>query len=318
MFQSILFFVSLYILQIFSHENLCNYVAQNKYSQYINQFPNHKDMFNLLSKIPLPVWYTDRDPSALENVKNLINNCGDLTSVVIIYALPNKDCVAGFSTSGSVTSLDSYKKYIQDLQNVVNQKKIIYILEPDAIALSVETCGKNNNYISNMKEALKILKQNNNAEIYVDVGYWLLVYGEDKVREVVSIINQLDSENRLKGIILNLSNYRSNDELINACNRFKSISGKNYNCIIDTSRNGNGPSSINQWCNYKNAALGILPQAHPTSNIDYYLWLKPASELDGSCLGFDDSYQVNKQAGEFDLDYLVSLYKKSSLNNMQC
>jgi cellulase/cellobiase CelA1 len=298
---------------------LCNYISQNKYQSLSNQYPEHKSKFDILSKIPLPIWVTDRDTNAFSNVQKSLENCGDLTNVLILYSLPNKDCEAGFSSSGSNKNTQDYINYVNQLNTIVNNKEVIYIIEPDSIALSLDNkCGIQNNYPGHLKMAIDILSQNTNSKIYIDIGYWVLIYGEDEVKKVITLINTIDPNNKIKGISLNLSNYRKNDEMIFACNRFKQLSGKNYNCIIDTSRNWNGPSEDNQWCNLISAGFGELPMQNPTANIDYYLWLKPQSELDGPCLGFSNSYQINKNAGDFDLEYLLKLWNNGNPEIKNC
>lgn len=317
-FKYILFYFSFFINFLYAND-LCNYISQNKYQSLINQYPEHKNKFEILSKIPLPIWITDRDNNALTNAQNALQNCNSLTNVFILYALPNKDCEAGFSSSGNNKNTQDYINYINQLKNIVGNNEIIYILEPDAIALSIDNkCGVQNNYSGHLKMAIDILSENINAKIYIDIGYWVLIYGEEQVYKVINLINSIDPNQKIKGISLNLSNYRKNDEMINACNRFKQLSQKNYNCIIDTSRNWNGPSSDNQWCNLISAGIGDLPTINPVSNIDYYLWLKPQSELDGPCLGFSNSYQINKNAGEFDLEYLLKLWNNGNPDLKQC
>ena len=99
-------------------------------------------------------------------------------------------------------------------------------------------------------------------------------------------------------------------------NNIKDLSNKNYHCIIDTSRNYNGPSLDNQWCNLISAGIGKLPTKNTNSDfIDYLLWLKPQTELDGNCLGFSNSYQTQKNAGDFDLEYFKMLWNQGIFYN---
>jgi cellulase/cellobiase CelA1 len=306
-------------MDIILSKDLCNYISYQKYNLLINQYPEHKQKFEILSKIPLPIWITDRDPNAFKNAENALLNCNDLTNIFILYALPNKDCEAGFSSLGSNKNNNDYITYINTLKNIVGNNEIIYIIEPDAIALSIDNkCGIQYNYLDNLKIAINILSENINAKIYIDIGYWVLIYNEEQIQKVINLINTIDPSNKIKGISLNLSNYRKNDEMINACTKFKQLSNKNYNCIIDTSRNWNGPSIDNQWCNLNSAGIGEFPIENPVPNIDYYLWLKPQSELDGPCLGFSNSYQINKNAGDFDLDYLLNLWNNGNSKLKTC
>lgn len=304
-------------LSIVTSHNLCTYIASDKYNNLKNNYPELNKEFDILSKIPIPIWYTDRDSNSLNNVKNSLDKCGDLINIIIIYGLPNKDCEAGQSSAGSNKNSNDYIKFLQELQNTVQNKEVIYIIEPDALNfLLPDKCGHQNNYKNNLMEAINILSQNQNAKLYLDIGYWNVIYSDDKILSILNIVNQLDPNNKSTGFTLNLSNYRKTDEMVNACSRMKNLSNKNYHCIIDTSRNYNGPSSDNQWCNLISAGIGKLPTQNTNYDfIDYYLWLKPQSELDGNCLGFSNSYQTSKNAGDIDIEYLKMLWNQGIFLN---
>jgi len=56
--------------------------------------------------------------------------------------------------------------------------------------------------------------------------------------------------------------------------------------VIDTSRNGRGPTADNQWCNPPGRGLGKKPTTSTgVTNVDAYLWIKRAGESDGNCNG---------------------------------
>ncbi len=60
--------------------------------------------------------------------------------------------------------------------------------------------------------------------------------------------------------------------------------GKHF--VIDTGRNGLGPTPDNQWCNPAGRALGRPPTTrtgHPL--VDALLWVKSPGESDGECNG---------------------------------
>ena len=56
--------------------------------------------------------------------------------------------------------------------------------------------------------------------------------------------------------------------------------------VVDTSRNGNGPTADFQWCNPDGRALG-KPPTTDTGNrlVDAFLWIKRPGESDGTCNG---------------------------------
>ena len=302
-----------------SNATLCNYAAKTKYQNLINQYPDLKNELSTMSNYALPVWYTDRDSNSLNTVKDTLQNCDQSTSVIIVFGLPNRDCDAGESTQGSNKNTNDYLKFITDLHDQVSNKEIIYILEPDALSLSIQNkCGTQNNYINNIKQALNILSQNNNAKIYLDIGYWILIYDEQQIRDFLNIVNIVDPEKKIKGFSLNLSNYRSNDESINSCKRIRDISGIDYKCIVDTSRNANGPSVDNTWCNLNSAGIGNVPTDNTgISFIDYFLWIKPAIEVDGFCQGSDNSYKSNNAAGSVDITYFKKIWDQGMTKDLQ-
>jgi len=308
----------LLIQYTFSLGDLCTYTSNKTYSNLINTNSNYKSHLTEIANIPLPIWYTDRDSNSLNKITNALNNCESSLNTIIVYGLPGKDCDAGASSSGTNQNDAAYITFVNALSTEIANKEVIIILEPDAISLSMPgKCGLNNNFIPNIEKALSILSENCNAKIYLDIGYWNLIYGNDKIKQVLDIINKIDPNNVIKGFSLDLSNYRTTVESIKSCTDIRSVSGKDYHCIIDTSRNHNGPDTANsQWCNLLTAGMGELP-TDKTNNaiIDYFLWMKPPGEVDGQCTGMSNSYQTSLQAGQFDINYFELLYKQGILNN---
>jgi len=299
------------------NSELCTYNSKKKYSDLIIKYPELKEQFNTMSEYPIPIWYTDKYSNSLNEIKDTLQNCKQLTSTIIIYGMINKDCDAGESAGGTNKNSNDYINFITNLHKEVNDRSIIYIIEPDALALSMDNkCGVGNNYVSNIKNALDILSQNKNAKIYLDIGYWVLIYNDQQVKEVINIVNKLDPNKKIKGFSLNLSNYRSNTEMISACKKINDLSGYKYSCIIDTSRNANGPDDKNTWCNAKNAGIGNTPTENTENDIiDYFMWLKPAIEVDGHCYNFPNSFHSKESAGGNDPEYFKLLWNNGLLKN---
>lgn len=310
-------FIILSYFILYTKSELCTYNSKIKYSELIKRNPELTNQFNIMSNYPIPIWYTDNNPNSLNDISITLQNCNDAISTIIIYGLVNKDCESSESSYGSNKNTEDYIKFINNLNKEVNDKNVIYILEPDAIGLSIDNkCGMRNNYINNIKIAFDILSKNKNANIYLDIGYWTLIYGDQKIKDIINIINNIDPNKKIKGFSLNLSNYRSNIETINTCQRIRDLSNNKYNCIIDTSRNYNGPDDKNTWCNPKNAGIGILPTKDTGNNIiDYYMWLKPAIEVDGHCNDFENSYHSSQKAGGYDIEYFKILWNNGIIKN---
>lgn len=303
------------------NSELCTYNSKKKYSDLIIKYPELTEQFNFMSEQPIPLWYTDKYLNSLNEIKETLQNCQQSISTIIIYGMVNKDCDAGESAGGYNKNPNDYTNFITNLHKEVNNRNIIYIVEPDALALSMDNkCGVGNNYISYIKNAINILSENKNSIIYLDIGYWVLIYDDQQVKNVIKIINNIDPNKKIKGFTLNLSNYRSNSEMINACKKIIDLSGHQYTCIIDTSRNANGPDEKNTWCNAKNAGIGNKPTKNTGNNIiDYFMWLKPAIEVDGHCYGSENSFQSSQPAGGNDIEYFKLLWNnsQSTIDNSQ-
>ena len=303
------------------NSELCTYNSKKKYSDLIIKHPELTEQFNFMSEQPIPLWYTDKALNSLNEIKETLQNCQQSISTIIIYGMVNKDCDAGESAGGYNKNPNDYTNFITNLYKEVNNRNIIYIVEPDALALSIDNkCGVGNNYISYIKNAINILSENKNSVIYLDIGYWVLIYNDQQVKDVIKIINNIDPNKKIKGFTLNLSNYRSNSEMINACKKIIDLSGHQYTCIIDTSRNANGPDEKNTWCNAKNAGIGNKPTKNTSNNIiDYFMWLKPAIEVDGHCYGSENSFQSSQPAGGNDPEYFKLLWNnsQSTIDNNQ-
>jgi hypothetical protein len=270
----------------------CTVSSQDKYLSKVNQYPEFSNELKFMASRPLAYWYTDRDgnmESAKQNLKSFVDRCGAAMPIVVIYGMPHKDCAAGESSSGFVKSDSEYEQFINNAKEVLPEHSLV-VIEPDALALSIDNCGSSM-YPPNLQKAVSALGG------YLDIGHWKL--GE--VEKIKSLMKTINSSGRLKGYSLNLSNYRKTEELQSKC------SALGMECIIDTSRNNNGPAEDGTWCNYKGAGIGM--------NDDTHIWIKPAAELDGNCYGSANSYQSNLGAGTFDINWLKLLWKQGYYAN---
>jgi cellulase/cellobiase CelA1 len=214
-----------------------------------------------------------------------------------VYGLPNKDCEAGYSNLGSNKNSEDYRNWIQTLANTVGNRKVLYVLEPDAVGLVANGgCAVQNKYTENVRMAIDILSKNSNADIYLDVGYWTLEW-PDSTTKTANAVKQLSTVGRLKGIAINTSNYRPTSDMAKLCTNFQNaIGSRNLNCVVDTSRNYNQNPPDREWCNARFGGIGALPTAQTGyGNIDYFIWIKPVGESDGQCN--DGSHTSNSMVG---------------------
>lgn len=279
-------------------EDLCS-ITPASYSGAKTTYPQLATALETMEQYSIAAWYTDRlsDTDRSTMLSSLTSECSEDTRMTIaVYGIPDKDCNAGLSSSGTVQSTSDYESFLKELTDAVGSRKVLYIVEPDAVGLLANGgCGESAGYLDNLKVAVAALSANSNAQLYVDVGYWLLA-DSTNAAAVATIINELSGSGTLKGVTINTSNYRSTDECTTYCTNFQTAMGStDMTCIIDTSRNYNG-SPTSDWCNVKTAGIGKPPTSDTgVSNLDYFMWIKPPGESDGICT--DTSYSSDSLTG---------------------
>ncbi|KAG2773163.1 hypothetical protein Pcac1_g16063 [Phytophthora cactorum] len=268
-------------------EELCS-IVPSSYTQAKTDHPDLSKALEALEQHAIASWFTDRMTTDERStmITNMLNQCSEDTRLsIVVYGIPNKDCDAGLSSGGSVKSTDDYKAFLKQLTDAVGDRKVLYVVEPDAVGLLAKenSCGSSAGYFDNLKVAVEALSANANAELYVDVGYWMLA-DSTNAGKIAPIMQELGSCGRVKGVTINTSNYRSNDECAAYCTNFQNAMGKSdMSCVVDTSRNFKG-SPTSDWCNVPTAGIGKPPSSETGfSNIDYFMWIKPPGESDGEC-----------------------------------
>ncbi|KDO27113.1 hypothetical protein SPRG_07824 [Saprolegnia parasitica CBS 223.65] len=275
---------------------ICKGIAPYSYTAAVQANAQFAPAIDELKKYSVATWYTDNGGDSIDA---LLAACPYDTPVIIVYGLPGKDCASGWSGGGNNQNTDQYKAWAQKLASKVGNRKVIYILEPDAIGLlSNNNCAVQNGYAGNLLAAKNILAANANAQIYADVAGW---------STQANAVQALKNLGKLSGIAINTSNYKSTNEMVQACQSYSSQTG-GLHCIIDTSRNFNG-SPQNEWCNARSAGIGA-PPTDQTGNslVDYFLWLKVPGESDGQCHGQSSDAMIGPGAGQFFPDGFKSLW----------
>jgi cellulase/cellobiase CelA1 len=277
------------------------------------KYPQYADPLKAVEGKGVVTWFTDNHlrNEDVAQVKELVANCQfDERIPVVVYGIPNKDCEAGFSNIGTNKNFSDYKQFLYDLTSLIGERKATYILEPDAIGLLVNGgCAVQLGYLDFLKYAIAELSKNDNADIFLDIGFWVV---EGRGQEVARIINQLfeGKENKLKGIVLNTSNYQRTEKMVELCRKFNQIAGREIKCVIDTSRNYLGSPTSGEWCNAKDTGIGIPPTANTGYDlISYFLWIKVPGESDGTCVGqTSPDYMIGPKAGDFFASHFVQLW----------
>jgi endoglucanase len=215
--------------------------------------------------------------------------------VFVVYNIPNRDC--GQYSKGGLAGPDAYTKWIHSIAKGIGAGRAAVVLEPDALGLLDKCLSPKDQEarLSLLRGAVQALEANGNTGVYLDAGnpHWMPADQMAK-RLKAAGVDQAD------GFALNVSNYMTTRENI-AYGRAISalVGGKHF--VIDTSRNGNGPTADFDWCNPHGRAIGKRPTGETgEALVDAYLWIKRPGESDGECKGAP-------KAGEFWQDMAVEL-----------
>jgi endoglucanase len=219
-----------------------------------------------LAAISSATWLTGGDPYG--DARRVTRAARGQVPVLVAYNVPGRDC-GGYSNGGA-GSATAYRRWIDRLASGIGDRTAVVIVEPDALASG---CTRT----SLLKYAVTRLSRLKRTGVYVDAGHshW------QPAKTMATRLRRAGIA-KADGVALNVSNYRTNPELIAYAQQL----GR-WHYVIDTSRNGQGPSSGEQnWCNPPGRGLGERPTtATNTPRLDAYLWIKTPGESDGECRG---------------------------------
>lgn len=220
--------------------------------------------------------------------------------VLVAYNIPSRDC-GGLSGGGGATA-SAYRTWIGSFASALAGRKALVILEPDALAaMDCLSSADQQTRLDLIQYAVQILKGQPNVTVYLDGGHpaW---------RSAADMAGRLTRANvsAADGFFLNVSNFFTTSDNLSYGQSVSSLLGGRH-FVIDTSRNGLGPTADRQWCNPAGRALGTVPTT-ATNNalVDAFLWIKVPGESDGACNGAPAS-------GQWWADYALGLVNLSTL-----
>ncbi len=270
----------------------------------VNSCAAYSSAPNLTQKInqSAAAWYGDWNSdvgAAVSAQVNSAKNAGAMP-VMVLYNIPIRDC-GNYSAGGATES--TYPTWIDNVAKAIGNAKTAVILEPDALAdFTKANClsdSQKNTRLQLIKGAIASLKKNApNTAVYIDAGNPTWV----PAGTMADLLNSAGVATA-DGFSLNISNFITTDSNVSYGKQISGlINGKHF--IVDTSRNGNGPTADSQWCNPMGRALGQSPQSFSSGLVDAYLWIKKPGESDGTCNG-------GPTAGQFWLEYACGLAARS-------
>jgi endoglucanase len=241
--------------------------------------PEDAAALDKIAKQPQAEWFGEWSgdiKSAARARMSAITSVGALP-VFIVYDVPDRDC--GQYSAGGAQSSAAYLRWIAELAAGIGERKAVLILEPDLLG-QLEKCGSRGPRVAMIEHALRTLKAQPQIVVYLDAGNPSWVPAGEMARRLLDAgVKYAD------GFSLNVSNYISTADCLTYGKDLSArVGGAHF--VIDTSRNGNGPTPDHQWCNPDGRALGNPPTANTGEPLcDAFLWLKRPGESDGSCNG---------------------------------
>lgn len=202
--------------------------------------------------------------------------------LLVAYYVPNRDC--GQYSSGGAADPEAYKNWIRGLaRGISDSRRAIVILEPDALPHLTECLSDDDQAqrLELVRFAVDTLEALPGVSVYIDAGHSAWIEAPEMAKRL-----KRAGVDKARGFSLNVSNYISDDELTTYGDELVKLLGGDTHYVIDSSRNGNGPTDDKQWCNPEGRALGRAPTTDTGNpNLDAFIWVKNPGESDGECNG---------------------------------
>lgn len=238
---------------------------------------------------PTAVWLTTDSDAVFMQARTITQAATEQgkVPVLVAYNLPARDC--GLYSSGGASNIDTYLHWLGSFAAGIGNRKAVVILEPDAIAHSLEGCSGSKSAAERyrlLREAVKILKRQPEVRVYLDAGNASWIEDLDALAHALGASGVADAD----GFALNVSNFETTKRSTRYGTRLSQrLDGAHF--VIDTSRNGAGPpppasdpTSHANWCNPSGVRLGTPPTTETgRPSVDAYLWVKQPGDSDGAC-----------------------------------
>ncbi|HUE96283.1 MAG TPA: glycoside hydrolase family 6 protein, partial [Longimicrobiaceae bacterium] len=191
---------------------------------------------------PQAIWFGDWNPDPfawVSEVTRRIRTAGSLP-VYVLYNIPKRDC--GLYSSGGASGAGAYQRWISEVARGIGSEPAVVVLEPDAIAgMDCLSAAEQSDRLAMIVQAVRTLKAAGRITVYIDAGNarW---HSPDAIADRLRATGIAEAD----GFALNISNFLGNDESIrygDAVSRL--VGGKHF--IVDTSRNGAGPTPNFDW-----------------------------------------------------------------------
>jgi endoglucanase len=219
-----------------------------------------------LAKVPTATWLTQGTPAQTRSQAFQLGLHAALQGavpVITAYNIPGRDC-SQYSAGGAANTKD-YKAWINGLAQGLALFRSVVVLEPDGIALAPADCGgtaeQQTMRVRQMNYAVDRLQSLHRTGVYIDAGHSAWHNVEDIAARLVA--NGIDEAD---GFFLNVSNYRTNAELI----RYGTMVSECVSYIVDL--NGAAKDCPNQYSPPADAdAWYAAHVTTPTSRLPHFI-----------------------------------------------
>lgn len=233
-----------------------------------------------VAAVPAGIWLTAGRSDAGTYVQDTLAaaRAKGTVPLFVVYYHPTINCW-DFGEKGTAYR-SAYLQRVETVGRAIGGSRAVVIWEPDATALKqciYETPKAQNLFNEAIATFTRLAP---NTTVYLDAGHAVWISPDEMANRLrASGIEHAD------GFAVNVSNFIDTERSIAYGSELsRRVGGKHF--VIDTARNGNGPTDSYEWCNPRGRALGTptTPNTgHPL--VDGLLWIKPPGESDGTCNG---------------------------------
>lgn len=227
------------------------------------------------------IWVGDwiADPTAF--VDDAVTRAGSQLQTLVVYNIPDRDC--GFWSAGGAENGSAYTQFVDAVAAGLAGRPALVVLEPDALPL-LDDCA-----LSDVAKAERVALMAYAVDVITAAGGRVyLDAGDSAWMPAATMATRLTDAGvaNARGFSLNVSHTETTDDEIAYAEEIRAIVGTDAHYLIDTGRNGLGPTWDHAWCNPSGRALGDFPTLRTgVVGLDAKLWVKPPGESDGACNG---------------------------------
>lgn len=234
-----------------------------------------------IASVAQATWFTEHNPESIESEVDELTStaeAADGVPILVVYNVPGRDC--GNHSDGGAPDHASYHEWVDSFADGLNDRPATIVIEPDALSLMGSCEGQPpEEVMDSLAYAGAALSAGSaQADVYIDAGHsaW------HSPEEVADLLHGVDIATSADGIATNTSNYRTTEDEVGYVEDIIDATGEDITGVVDTSRNGNGPTDDDEWCDPPGRALGEPTTTDTGSGyVDAYLWVKLPGEADG-------------------------------------